>query len=144
MVESTLIQSFANFNNGHSTLTIENLAAQTILKANTNILPPDWFPIIFFPFCSLLGYAFLCSSIYWRLTWRLIHFFFNVITSSVGFKGFFFSLAGFGVAFGSSCIFVFCSFLYYKSCVIDYDLFLVFRRQSWHLVLHFNLFSIPL
>ena len=41
IVESTLIKSFGNFNNCQSTLTIENLAAQTILKSNPGLLPPD-------------------------------------------------------------------------------------------------------
>ena len=41
VVESTLIKSFENFNNCQSTLTIENLAASTILKANPGIKPPD-------------------------------------------------------------------------------------------------------
>ena len=41
VVESTLIKSFENFNNCYSTLTIENLAARTILKANPRLKPPD-------------------------------------------------------------------------------------------------------
>ena len=41
VVESTLIKSFKNFNNCQSTLTIENLADKTILKANPGLIPPD-------------------------------------------------------------------------------------------------------
>ena len=41
VVESTLIKSYENFNNCQSSLTIENLAAQTILKANPSLIPPD-------------------------------------------------------------------------------------------------------
>ena len=41
IVECTLIKSRPNFNNMASTLTIENLSAKTILKANPKLQPPD-------------------------------------------------------------------------------------------------------
>ena len=41
VVESTLIQTVENFNNMHSSLTIENLAAQTIIKSNKSLQRPD-------------------------------------------------------------------------------------------------------
>ena len=40
VVESTLINSIPNFNNMRSTLTIENLAAKIILKANRGLVSP--------------------------------------------------------------------------------------------------------
>ena len=41
VVESTLIKTRPNFNNMQSSLTIENLSAKTIIKANQKLLPLD-------------------------------------------------------------------------------------------------------
>ena len=41
VVESALIKTFPNFNNMHSSITLENLAAQTIIKFNLGLQPPD-------------------------------------------------------------------------------------------------------
>ena len=41
VVESALINTYQNFNNMQSSVTIENLAAYTIIKANRGLRPPD-------------------------------------------------------------------------------------------------------
>ena len=41
IVESTLIKTRPNFNNMPGSLTIENLAAKTILRSNRYLHPPD-------------------------------------------------------------------------------------------------------
>ena len=41
VVESALIKTFPNFNNMHSSITLENLAAETIVKFNLGLQPPD-------------------------------------------------------------------------------------------------------